>query len=190
MPAWAMKVKTNRTAVITDITCSAKRRADVAALALEAAGILGHEGGVEGALREQAAEQVGEALGDEEGVGRQPGAEGVGDEDVADEAEHPARQRVAADGEDGGEEIHGPRCLASNRGVAKAGDGAALPLHVMPAKAGIQGGQTERLPWTPAFAGVTTERMRIRTMHPMPSGDSGRGLGRAVAGMGGGHSRI
>ena len=28
MPARAMKVKTNRTVVITDITCSAKRRAD------------------------------------------------------------------------------------------------------------------------------------------------------------------
>src|SRR5262249_55958380 len=110
------------------------------AFALQLAGELRDEGGVEGALREQAAEQVGEALGDEEGVGRQARTQGMGDQDVANEAEHAARQRIAADGEDGADEIQGPRCLASNRGVAKAA-GCGGIIHAM-----------EFMRWTPCPA--------------------------------------
>ena len=47
----------------------------LAALALQALGEQRHEGGVEGALAEQAAEQVGKTEGDEEGVGHRAGAE-------------------------------------------------------------------------------------------------------------------
>ena len=65
-----------------------------------------HEGRVEGALGKQAAEQVREAEGDEEGVGDRPGAERGGDEDVADEAEDAARRGSAADGGEIPQERH------------------------------------------------------------------------------------
>ena len=57
-----------------------------------------HEGRGEGAFGEEAAEEIGKALGDEEGLGDRPGAERGGDEHVADEAENAARRRRPADG--------------------------------------------------------------------------------------------
>ena len=63
-----------------------------------------HEGGGEGALGEQAAQEVGELQADEEGVGDRPGAQCRSDQEVAREAgdarergEAPHRQGRAAD---------------------------------------------------------------------------------------------
>ena len=78
------------------------------ALALQALGKQRHEGGIEGALAEQAAEQVGKAEGDEEGVRHRPAAQRGGDQDVAKKAEDAAQQRQAADGRKGAVELHGP----------------------------------------------------------------------------------
>jgi hypothetical protein len=39
---------------------------------------------------------------------------------------------------------------------------------VIPAKAGIQGRKIRRLPWIPAFAGMTEERARIPTNGLLP----------------------
>jgi hypothetical protein len=68
-----------------------------------------HERGVERALAEQAAEEVGEAEGDDVGVGDRPGAEAGGDQDVAHEAEHAAHEREPADRGEGAVESHGGR---------------------------------------------------------------------------------
>ena len=51
----------------------------------------------EGAFGEQPAQQVGQPEGDEEGVGHHAGAEGTGDDEVADEAEDAGKQSHAAD---------------------------------------------------------------------------------------------
>ena len=59
-----------------------------------------HEGGVERALAEQAAEQVGQFQGDEERIGHRPGAEHRGDQHVPGEAENAARHGPAADRQD------------------------------------------------------------------------------------------
>jgi hypothetical protein len=56
------------------------------------------EGRVKGALGEQAAEQIGDAKGDEEGVRHRAGAEHRRDQHIADEAEHPAPDGHRADG--------------------------------------------------------------------------------------------
>ena len=66
----------------------------ILALALQRAGVERDEGGVEGALGEQPAEQIGEAEGGIEGVGDRPGAERAGHHHLADEAEQ-ARGQVA-----------------------------------------------------------------------------------------------
>jgi hypothetical protein len=58
----------------------------------------GHEGLRERALGKHAAQQVGQAEGDEEGVGRHAGAEGARDDEVAHEAEDAGQQGHAADG--------------------------------------------------------------------------------------------
>ena len=72
----------------------------------------GHEGLREGALGEQPAQQVGQLEGDEEGVGRQSGAERAGDDEVAHEAEDAREQRHAADRGEGAKQIHRVRrCL-------------------------------------------------------------------------------
>ena len=60
----------------------------------------GDEGGVEGALAEQPAEQVGQLERDEEGIRHRPGAEPGGDQHVPREAEDAAGHGPAADGED------------------------------------------------------------------------------------------
>ena len=57
------------------------------ALALEGAREQGHEAGVEGALREQPAQEIGQLEGDEEGIRKRAGAEQRRDQDVADEAQ-------------------------------------------------------------------------------------------------------
>src|SRR3990172_11125802 len=68
------------------------------------------------ALREQAAQQVGDLEGDEEGVGQQAGAEHPGDEEIARIAEHPAHHGEAADGQQGAQEVHAKiRPLFRNR---------------------------------------------------------------------------
>ena len=47
-----------------------------------------HEGLIEGALGEQAPHEVGDLVGEEEGIGAVRGAEDAGDDDVAGEAEN------------------------------------------------------------------------------------------------------
>ena len=79
-----------------------------------------HEGRVEGALGEQAAEEIGELECDEEGVSDQPRADDVGDQHVAREAEHTADHGPAADRRDGSEKRHEP-ILRVIRGANKAG---------------------------------------------------------------------
>ena len=66
-----------------------------------------HEGLRKRALGEQPAQQVGDAEGDEEGVGVEPRAEDAGDDGVAHEAENARQQRHAAHGGEGLEQIHG-----------------------------------------------------------------------------------
>ena len=70
------------------------------AVLLERAGIGRHEGGVEGAFGENGAEMVGQAEGDEEGVGDGAGAENGGHDHVADEAREARDERQPADGGD------------------------------------------------------------------------------------------
>ena len=86
---------------------SANWRAASRPFALESLGEQRHEGGIERALAEQAAKQVGKAEGDEEGVGNRAAAEDGSDEDVAQEAEYAAQQGQAADGCEGAVELHG-----------------------------------------------------------------------------------
>ena len=57
------------------------------AIAFDPLGEERHEGGVEGALGKERAEQVGKALGHEEGLGDRAGAQREGDELIAQEAE-------------------------------------------------------------------------------------------------------
>ena len=63
------------TAASTAWASSAKRLGGRRPLALEGAREHRHEAGVEGALGEQPAQEVGQLEGDEEGVGERPGAE-------------------------------------------------------------------------------------------------------------------
>ncbi len=65
-----------------------------------------HEGGAEGAFGEQAAEQVGQPLRDEERVGHRSRPEDRRGQDVADEAEDPAHQRIGTDRGDRAEQRH------------------------------------------------------------------------------------
>ncbi len=73
---------------------------------VQRAGEQRHEGLVEGALGEQAAEEVGQLERDEEGVGHRPGAGDGGDHHVAGEAGDAAQQGEAADRGDGAGEAH------------------------------------------------------------------------------------
>ncbi len=57
-----------------------------------------NEGGREGALAEQPAEEVGQPEGDEEGVGGHAGAKHPGQDHVPDEAQDPGDQGHAPDG--------------------------------------------------------------------------------------------
>ena len=66
----------------------------------------GHEGLGEGALGEQAAQQVGQLEGDEKGIGGDPGAEGAGDDGIAHEAENARDQGHAAYGGEGFKQVH------------------------------------------------------------------------------------
>ena len=59
-----------------------------------------HEGEVEGALGEEAAEHVGQGEGDQEGLRHRAGAEEGGHQDVAREAEHAAEHRPGADAQE------------------------------------------------------------------------------------------
>ena len=67
---------------------------------LEDARIGRHEGGGEGALGEDGAEMVGQAEGDEEGVGHGACAEHRGHDHVADEARDAGDERLPTDGGD------------------------------------------------------------------------------------------
>ena len=93
------------------------------ALGLEAAREQRHEGGRQGALGGQPAEQVGEAEGDDEGLGDRPGAEHRGDQDVAHETQHAARHGVATDRGRETDQRH-DRVISEFRGRRKAGTGA------------------------------------------------------------------
>ena len=66
------------------------------------------KGGAEGAFGEQAAEQVGQALGDEKRVRHGPRAEQRGRQDVADKAQDPADERVGPDRGDRTQQRHDP----------------------------------------------------------------------------------
>ena len=78
----------------------------IAAAFLQGARKQGHEAGREGALGDQAAEQVGKAKGDEKGVGDRAGTEQRRDQDIAREAENAAEERVATDRGGGAEQGH------------------------------------------------------------------------------------
>ena len=67
----------------------------------------GNESLGEGTLREQSAQQVGQAKGDKESVGHQAGAEGPGNDKITDEAQDAGQQGHAADGGQYTEQIHG-----------------------------------------------------------------------------------
>ena len=82
---------------------SAKPRAIAWPLAGEHAGEDRHEGGVERALCKQAAEQVGQAQSDEKGVGNWTRAKSRRNQQIPDEAQHPAGHGEAAYGGDGAE---------------------------------------------------------------------------------------
>jgi hypothetical protein len=73
--------------------------------ALTDARIGGHEGGVERPLGENGAEMVGQAQGDEEGIGDRAGAEDRRQHDVAQEAGDARDQGQAADREDAFEHV-------------------------------------------------------------------------------------
>ena len=66
-----------------------------------------HEARVEGALGEQAAEEVRQLEGDEKGIGDRPRAQHGRHQDVADQAEHAARHGVATDRRGESSERHG-----------------------------------------------------------------------------------
>ena len=89
--AWAWRAKASASA--RPWSCSSRENS-------------GHEGRREGALGEQAAEEVRQLEGDEEGVGHGARAQHRRQHDVADEAHEPAQQREAADGGDGAAEAH------------------------------------------------------------------------------------
>ena len=87
---------------------------------LERARIGGHEGRGEGALGEDGAEMVGQAEGDEEGVGQGAGAEHRRHDHVADEAGDAGDERPPADGGDALDHswlsgCHSPSPLAAER---------------------------------------------------------------------------
>jgi hypothetical protein len=107
MPAWAMKVKTSRTVVITDITCSAKRRADSLPSPSRRRAYCGTKAALNAPSAKRLRNRFGKRWATKKASAARPGAERVGDQDVADKTEHPARQRVATDGENGADEIHG-----------------------------------------------------------------------------------
>ena len=65
-----------------------------------------HKGGAERALGEQAAEQIGQALGDEKSVRHRSRAEHRRGQDIAGEAEDAAHHRQRADGGDRTEQGH------------------------------------------------------------------------------------
>jgi len=56
-----------------------------------------HEGGGEGALGEQPAQEIGDPEGHPEGIGHRIGAEGRGDDLVADQPQHPRHHGHAAE---------------------------------------------------------------------------------------------
>ena len=68
----------------------------------------GHEGLGKRALGEQAPQQIGNAEGDEKGVGGEAGAEQARDHGVAHEAEDAGYQRHAAHRGERAQKIHGP----------------------------------------------------------------------------------
>ena len=72
--------------------------------ALDLLGEHRHEGEVEGALGEEAAEHVRQREGDQEGLRHRAGAEQRRHQDVAGEPEHAARHRPPADREEGGQQ--------------------------------------------------------------------------------------
>ena len=76
------------------------------AVALALGGVKRHEGGREGALGEQAAKQIGQALRDEERIRHGTRAQKHGRQRVAHETRHPAYDGQAADGEKGARESH------------------------------------------------------------------------------------
>ena len=72
----------------------------------------GHEGLGKGALGKHAAEQIGQAEGDEKRVGGGPGTEHPGDDEIADKTKDAREQGHATDRGQGFEQIHGRILLA------------------------------------------------------------------------------
>ena len=87
---------------------------------MEALGKERDEGGIEGALGKQPAKQIGNAEGDEKGVGHGGGAEHGGDQNVADEAEHTASDGDGADGGEAADELHQAGCSACSCRACRA----------------------------------------------------------------------
>ena len=105
-----------------------KHARGVAAFALQAPGEQRDERGVERALAEQAAEEVGKSERHKERVGHRAGAEGGRDQDVAGKAQHAAHHGQAADGGEGAIELHGPSPSPTPRQEQGGCAGAAATL--------------------------------------------------------------
>ena len=85
-----------------------------------------NERGGERTLGKEAAEEIGEALRDEERVGHRPRAEEGGGQDIPDKAENPARHGVAADGRSRAQQGHEANGVMDGRGTGKPGAAAML----------------------------------------------------------------
>src|SRR4030095_15347958 len=86
---------------------------DLAVLALQPLGVERNESGREGALAEQPAESIGQAEGDEEGIGLPACAHDAAHQHFASKARDPADQRQAADRAGRLDEVHGLRRRAN-----------------------------------------------------------------------------
>ena len=91
------------------------------------------EGGREGPLGEQPAEEVRQLESDEERVRHRTRAEQGGDQNIADETEDAARHRVSADGGDGAQESHAVSRRAAHCAQVQGPAGAAASCPVAPA---------------------------------------------------------
>ena len=89
----------------------------------------GHEGLRKGALGKQASQQVGNLECDEKCVGDEFRPEGAGNDEVANQAQHPRDERHAAHPRKRVEQVHRPRPPARRAGVP--GSGLKIPSSVL-----------------------------------------------------------
>ncbi len=78
-----------------------------------------HKGQRKRALREETTEEIGNAKGDPEGIGRRVGAEGLGDDHLAHQPQNPRQEGRAAEGGERTEEVgHSGGCAGAAAGAA------------------------------------------------------------------------